>query len=88
MEGARPGTARLRGMIAIHGASREGEDLLVEAKPNYKQYALPAPVLPAGYAGSDDDKGPFGHLPPAGRSMTPISTPSAPSRPMSAKSRP
>ena len=46
IEGARPGTARLRGMIAIHGASQEGEDLVVDAKPNYK-FAL---VLKKGQA--------------------------------------
>lgn len=64
MEGARPGTARLRGMIAIHGKSQVGKDLLVTTKPSYKEFELPFPMLPAGYSGSDEDKGPFGYLQP------------------------
>ncbi len=61
MEGARPGTARLRGLIAIHGKAEVDDDLHVEIEHNFQQFQLPSPMLPAGYVGSDADEGPFGY---------------------------
>lgn len=53
LEGARPGTARLRGFVSVHGKSEIGQDLTIETEPQYREIQLPAPLAPAGYVGSD-----------------------------------
>lgn len=64
LEGARPGTARLRGFLSVHGKSKIGEDLVIETQPQYREFDLPAPLAPAGYVGSDQERDPrLGYTP-------------------------
>ncbi|MSU20962.1 MAG: hypothetical protein EXS30_06155 [Pedosphaera sp.] len=62
--GARPGIPTLRGFLAVSRASSP-EDLSIDlGNSTQKEVALPAPLRPAGFTGSDQATDAFGYTPP------------------------